>query len=213
MVKILIADDHKIVIDGLRSILEQFDEYLIVGEATNGNEVLEQMQIKPFDLAILDINMPILDGIETTKILMEKHPGVKILILSMYKNPSFIKRLVSAGAHGFILKNTSKNELIKAITCIMQDKNYYGEEVTQTLLNSFRDQEKNIIKITDREQEVLQLLADGMKTSEIAEMLFISSHTVESHRKNLLSKFYVNNTPSLLNKAINMGIINFGDNF
>lgn len=209
MIKVLLADDHQIIIDGLRFILDQEETVEVVGEASDGREVLDKLKNREVDIVILDINMPVLDGIDTMIRIRESHPEVKVLMLTMYNNAEFIKKLNQAGADGFILKNTGKEELMTALNTLSEGKTYYGQEVTKTLLDSQnKSKQPDKIELTKREKEVLGLLADGLTTSEISEKLFISTHTVESHRKNLLSKFRVKNTTGLVKFAYQNGILN-----
>lgn len=208
MIKVLLADDHQIIIDGLRYILDQEETVEVVGEASNGQEVLDKLKNRKVDIVILDINMPILDGIDTMIKIRQSYPDIKVLMLTMYNNAEFVKKLNQAGADGFILKNTGKEELMSALNSLTEGKTYYGQEVTKTLLDSQNtSSQPQKVELTKREKEVLNLLADGFTTIEISEKLFISTHTVESHRKNLLSKFRIKNTTGLVKHAFQNGII------
>lgn len=208
MIKVLIADDHQIVIDGLRSILDMEETVEVVAEASDGMEVLDKLKNETVDIVILDINMPVMDGIETAIKIRELYPNLKVLILTMYNNAEFIKRLNLAGADGFILKNTGREELMSALMAINGGKTYYGQEVTKTLLDSENTSDRSgKVQLTKREKEVLKLLADGMTTLEISQRLFISTHTVESHRKNLLSKYQTKNTAGLVKYAFQNGLL------
>jgi DNA-binding NarL/FixJ family response regulator len=207
--RILIADDHQIVIDGLKAILSGEPEINIISECKNGQEVLDYIERHDaIDVTILDINMPVMDGIECASVLKKTHPDLKILILTMHNDPLLIRKMMEVGADGFIFKNTGKKELLTALDMLMRGQTYFGQEVTQTLAKSFtKPKEIQTLQLTRREKEVLKLLFEGFTTPEIAEKLFISSHTVDSHRKNLLSKFGVKNTTSLLREADKMGLI------
>ncbi|MEQ9425329.1 MAG: response regulator transcription factor [Cyclobacteriaceae bacterium] len=208
-IKILIADDHQIIIDGIKSIIEGEGHLELTGQAHTGIEVLEFLRRNKIDLAILDINMPELDGVETTRVIRDKYPDIKILILTMYNKAEFVKNMAEAGAHGFILKNTGRDEMLMAIELLMEGKTYYGQEVTKTLLDSYKKDKNTVeVKLTTRELDVLQLLADGLTTPEIAEKLFISTHTVESHRKNLLSKTGEKTSAGLVRYALDNGLLN-----
>ncbi len=208
-ISILIADDHKIVIDGIKAILESEKSIQIVKECANGAEVLEYLKsYDEADIIILDINMPVMDGIDCARNIKKMNPDQRILILTMYNDPQLIKKMMEVGADGFVLKNTGKKELLHAIDMIMQGKTYFGQEVSKSLANSYkRPLSPQRIQLTRREKEVLKLLFEGMTTLDIANKLFISSHTVDSHRKNLLSKFGAKNTTSLLREAGKMGIV------
>jgi DNA-binding NarL/FixJ family response regulator len=210
MIKILIADDHQMFIDGLRSLLEDSADINVVGEARNGFEVLARCDQLEVDIVIMDINMPEMDGIQATRELLKKHPSIKILGLSMYNDREYISDILKAGALGYILKNTGKESLLNAIRSLQSGTNYLGEEVSKTLLNSFmknRHVSQLIEKLSGREKEVLECIATGRTTHEIAEQLFISKNTVETHRKNLLYKLKARNTAELVNNAYKQRLI------
>ena len=210
--KIVIADDHQIVIDGLKSILDGDESVEIVGEALDGEEALRLARLREPDLMIIDINMPKIDGVEATKKIRDQHPDMKVLILTMYNTANFIKNMAEAGAHGFILKNTGRDELKIAIELLMEGHTYYGQEVTKTLMDSYsKKATENVIKLTNRELEVLKLLADGLTTPEISEKLFIAVYTVETHRKNLLSKCHQKTSAGLVKFAIEMELLSSGN--
>jgi two-component system nitrate/nitrite response regulator NarL len=206
MINIMIADDHKMIIDGLTSMLATEAGVKVTAEASSGRELLEKMQYSPVDIILMDINMPELDGIEATRKVKAKYPAVRILVISMYNNPEFIRSLLEAGASGYILKNTGKDELMEAIRQVHAGHNYYGKEVTKVMMESLRGSSPNSnFSLTNREKEVLKLIVEECTTSEIAERLFISTHTVETHRKNLLSKLNLKNTAGLVKYAIEKG--------
>jgi len=210
MINILIADDHQMFIDGLRSLLEDSQDIRVVGEARNGTEVLARCGEQAVDIVIMDINMPEMDGIQATRELLRKHPAMKILGLSMYNDREYISDILKAGAMGYILKNTGKQTLLSAIHTLQSGSNYLGEEVSKTLLNSFmkNPQVSHMIeKLSGREKEVLECIATGRTTHEIAEQLFISKNTVETHRKNLLYKLKARNTAELVNNAYKQRLI------
>lgn len=193
-VKVVIADDHQIVIDGLKSLLNQEESIEIVGEAQNGQEILSILEKTEVDLAVLDIEMPLLSGIETTKIIKEKYSNVKVLILSMYNTEKFVRSVIEIGADGYILKNKGKEELVLAIKYIVNGEEYFGREVEKIFRTSQRkkDDESKNIKLTKREIEVLKLIAMGKTTPIISEELHIAHSTVETHRRNLIEKTGVN---------------------
>ncbi len=210
MTKILIADDHQMFIDGLRSLLEGSENISVVGEARNGQQVLEVCDDREVHIVIMDINMPVMDGIQATRELLKKNPSIKILALSMYNDKEYISDILKAGALGYILKNTGKEKLLTAIDTIQSGGNYLGEEVSKTLINSFIRNprlEQIIEKLSGREKEVLDCIASGLTTPEIAEQLFISKNTVETHRKNLLYKLKARNTAELVNNAYKQRLI------
>lgn len=210
MIKVLIADDHQMFIDGLRSLLEGSEDISVVGEAGNGQRVIELCEHQAVDIVIMDINMPEMDGIQATRELLRKHPNIKVLGLSMFNDREYISDILKAGARGYILKNTGKETLLNAIRSLQSGGNFLAEEVSKTLLNSFI---KNpgfgqvVEKLSDREKEVLGCIASGLTTHEIAEQLFISKNTVETHRKNLLYKLKARNTAELVNNAYKQKLI------
>ncbi|WP_143960845.1 response regulator [Litoribacter populi] len=203
MIKVLVADDHQMFIDGIKSMLEASEKIEVVAEAMNGKQVLTLCENQEVDLVIMDISMPELDGLETSKQLLKIQPEIKILGLSMHNDRNFISDMLKTGAHGYILKNTGKQNLITAIESIYAGETFLGEEVQQTLLNSFMKKSKSlqVEKLSSREQEVLESIATGLTTQEIADLLFISKNTVETHRKNLLFKLKAKNTAELVNNA------------
>lgn len=189
-VKVIIADDHQIVIDGLKSLLVQEENIEVVGQALNGKEVLTILEKKEVDIVVLDIEMPLLSGIETTKIIKEKYPNIKVLILSMYNTEKFVHNVIEIGADGYILKNKGKEELVLAIKYISEGDEFFGREVEKTFRMSQKkknDEAKNV-KLTKREIDVLKLIAIGNTTPIISEKLFIAHSTVETHRRNLIEK-------------------------
>ena len=210
MIKVLIADDHQMFIDGLRSLLEDASDICVVGGVRNGLEVLECCEQHDVDIVIMDINMPEMDGIQATRELLKKHRSVKILGLSMYNDREYIADILRAGASGYILKNTGKESLLNAIYSLQAGSNYLGDEVSKTLLNGFMKSpsvSQMIEKLSGREKEVLECIATGSTTHEIAEQLFISKNTVETHRKNLLYKLKARNTAELVNNAYKQRLI------
>lgn len=204
MTRILIADDHQMFVDGLKSLLEDERELCVVGEAKDGLEVLQICDSELVDIVIMDINMPVMDGIQTTKELLKKHPAIKILGLSMYDDRDYIADILKAGALGYVLKNTGKENLLHAISTLQSGSTYLSEEIRKTLLSSFIKNVPNehaMEKLSDREKEVLDCIASGLTTHSIGEKLFISKNTVETHRKNLLFKLKARNTAELVNNA------------
>jgi DNA-binding NarL/FixJ family response regulator len=153
--------------------------------------------------------MPEMNGVETTRTIRRDFPTVKTLILSMYDTPEFIRNVVNAGASGYILKNTSKNDLLAAIRTVSHGEKYYASDVVSVVMDSMQKNHSNNLnmEITEREKDVLRLIADGLTTNEIADKLFISAHTVNTHRKNLLSKLDLKNTASLVRYALDQGIV------
>ncbi|GAA3774294.1 response regulator transcription factor [Flavobacterium ginsengiterrae] len=209
-INLLIADDHTMFLQGIISLLEQEPNITIVDKAVNGNEALEIIKKGVVDFIILDVSMPEMDGIELSKILKKQHPNVKILIVSTHSNVMIVSRLIRIGVNGYLLKNAEKEELLKAINTIASGENYFAEELEEKhLTNSSRieKQVSNLTELSSREKEILVLIAHEYNTAEIAEKTFISLNTVNTHRRNLLSKLNAKNTAGLVKYAVENGLV------
>ncbi|GAA4833074.1 response regulator transcription factor [Algivirga pacifica] len=209
-IKVLIADDHKMFIQGIRSLLAEEEHIEVVGEAHNGKEALQFLQETLVDVLILDISMPDMDGIEVTEQVVKLHPSVKILGLSMHGEKRFIANMMKKGAHGYVLKNTEKEELVEAIETVNKGESYLSDEASKVLLSTFIMQNRREYlndTLSEREIGVLKEIANGYTTYQIAERLFITKNTVETHRKNLLLKLKAKNTAELVQIAFKQGII------
>ena len=208
MIQLLIADDHQVLLDGFVSIFDAVDQIKVVDTATNGREVLEKLHGTEVDIALLDINMPELNGVETCKQISRRYADTKVIALSMYDNPSYVKRMIKHGAMGYLLKNDTAQEIIKAIETVHEGERYFSSQL-KNILNSFEPEHRTHYEaqISSRELEVLQLIAEGFTDQQIADQLFISIHTVNSHRKKLLLKFDARNTAELVKKTLEKGII------
>ena len=212
MIKLLIADDHKMLRDGINAMIANSNEIEIVGEASNGIEVLKLLEVIEADVLLLDINMPHMDGVETCKRVNKLYPFVNILALTMYNEGAMISKIVKQGAKGYILKNTGKEKLVEAIKAVYNGQNFFSDQVKDTLIMSMSPDKKSnsggfIPKLTKREKEIINLIVNEFTTSEIAEKLFISEKTVETHRKNLLQKLNVRNTAGLVRMAIEKNLL------
>lgn len=203
-IKILIADDHRILLDGLVTMLQDAPNIEVVSTAVNGEEVLLKLPSYYVDVLLMDIQMPVLDGYETAKIVTEKFPDTKILILSMHSERIFIERLYSTGISGYLLKSAGKDEIIQAIEKVAAGEKYFSTEVTTAILSQNRDKMATITtsQLTKREREIIQLIASGLSNPAIAEQLFLSTDTVKTHRKNIMRKLDVNNTAQLVKYAL-----------
>ncbi len=208
-IKVLLTDDHQIIIDGLKSLLKNSDEIVVAAEANNGREALRILELLSIDVVLMDIDMPVLNGIETLKEIRKQFRNVKVIILSMHNEAGMIKSLMDIGANGYLLKSCSQDELIGAIKKVSTGQNYFSTDVTLALLNTSgtsNPEQKNEI-LTDRETEILKLIAAGFSNKEIGDQLFISHRTVDTHRTNLMKKLDVNNIAGLISYAIRNGII------
>lgn len=214
-INVFVVDDHQIFLDGIVSLLTDEPDIRISGTAHNGKQALEKIKTSKTDVVLMDINMPVMDGIEATKHLRQSNPDIRILMLTMYNEPRFIKESLEIGAKGYVLKNISKDDLVKAIHTVYQDKPYLDNEAQEKLINAIsskeeedtRDYDELAAQITQRELEILQLIALGLTSQDIANKLFISKNTVETHRKNMLAKLNVNNTAALLKIAYKKGLV------
>lgn len=212
MIKILLVDDHKIFTAGIASLLLHETDFEVIGECQNALQVKQFLQIKVIDVVLLDINLGEDSGLDICKYITEHHPSAKVLAMSMYNDESFITRMIKNGALGYILKNTGAEELLKAIRMVFAGKNYQSNEVLEIImrgLNRQKQQEKSLydLRFTRREKEILDLIAKGKTTRQMAAELFISEKTIETHRSNLLSKFEVKNVVSLLKIAMEYGYV------
>jgi len=215
MIRVFLVDDHPIVRDGIRSLLEREPALQVVGTAGNGQELLDQLLTVPADLVLMDVNMPVLDGYATALRLREEYPDVRVLALSMQAEELYIGRLLEAGARGYLLKSAGKEEILHAIRQVMDDKLFLCSEIGLAMLHKVlhwngggaaETPKKNDL-LSKREMEVLQLIAEGLTNAEIADRLFTSKRTVETHRQNLLEKTQAKNTAALVKMALSDGLI------
>lgn len=209
MLRIAIADDHAMFVDGIESILSSEVNIQVVDKCFDGASVFAMLKKRAIDVILLDINLPDISGIEVAKRLYTEFPDVKVIALSMYNEESIVSEMLKNGAQGYILKNTGRAELVQAIETVASGQTYFSKEVTETIMGSLlkKNSPKKssmflVPKLSRREKEVLALICKEFTTPEIAEKLFISMKTVESHRANLISKLNVRNTAGLVKAAI-----------
>ena len=202
-INILLADDHTIVLEGLKEVLNHEDDLEVVGLANNGSEVLEFVRQHDVDVIVMDINMPVLDGLNCSKQLKKEHPEIKIIILTMYPQKSFTEEIIKIGIDGCLLKNNSGEELVNAIHRVMSGRNYYD------LIKTFNSEDEEVVqhKLSEREIDIIKGLAEGLTSPQIADKLCISEHTVRTHRKNILRKTNIANTTLLVQFAIEQQLI------
>lgn len=209
--KLVVADDHKMFLDGLLSIISHESDYEIVYTANNGFDLKKYLDINTadqIDLAILDINMPKMDGIALNKHIKEHHPRIKTLVVSMLSDPKKIYELTQAEVNGYIPKNAKKEELLKAIDTILKGANYFADSIKEAYTKSIFEQKQNSeITLSKREKEILELIAKEYTTQEIAESLFLSKYTIEGYRTSLISKLGVKNVVGLAKYAIKLGLV------
>lgn len=209
MIKILIVDDHKMFVQGLESILSKEEDIEIVHRCHEGKEVFNMELLDRVNIILLDINLPDISGIEICQRILKLKDHIKILVLSMHDEESYITEVLKSGALGYVLKNTGRKELVTAIRTVASGRTYFSEDITNTIMNGLisnnkkaKPAEKQVPKITRREKEVLDLIMDENTNQEIAGKLFISLKTVEAHRSNLLSKLNARNTAGMVKRAI-----------
>ena len=211
-IKIITVDDHKIIRDGLRSLLLGNSEIKIIGEAGHGYQLFDLLKEKQPDVIVLDIALPKISGIEIAKIISKDYPQIKILILTANTDEHTFISSVKAGVKGFLPKDTSKEEFIEAVKTVYTGKHYFGKNISETLFKTLSDSllnsnEKNDKKLSSREIEIIRLFALGHSYKEIAETLYISTRTVETHKNNILKKLNLKNTIDLVKYAIKERII------
>ena len=211
-VKIVLVDDHSVVKNGLKLLLGEMTNISIVGEASDGEEALEMINKQAPDVLITDIAMPKMSGIELTRLLRESHPDVKVIVLSMYDDEEYVIRAIEAGAMGYLPKYADEDEIVTAINSVINGDTYYSKRVAEimakTLLrkrhNPFGDENESL---TDREIEVLKLIVEGLSNKLIADKLYVSVRTVDTHRSNIMKKVKTKNTAELVMYAVKNKLI------
>jgi len=210
-IKVLLADDHQIMLDGLKAIFAKDKELSIVGTASNGLEVLEFLKKEPVDVLLLDLQMPVMDGLETTMHVKKSYPEIKVIMLTTNDEGSIITSLFKIGANGYLLKNASKEYLIQGIKDAHEGKKVISSHLTAKMIESLTEEPKpkegSIPMITKREIEVIKLIAKEHTTQEIADLLFVSTNTVVTHKRNLFVKMDVKNSVGMIKKAVDWGLI------
>jgi two-component system response regulator NreC len=213
LIRIILADDHAAMRHGLRLVLEQQADFEVVGEVSDGREAVALAEnLKP-DVAVLDITMPNLNGIEAARQITARQPGVSIVVLSMHADESFVLRALKAGSRGYVLKESAEGDLISAIRLVSEGKSFFSPTVSRMLVQDYvrqmqdKDVEDSYELLTSRERELLQLVAEGKSNKDVANMLNLSVYTVETHRSNILSKLNLHSVPELILYAVRKGVI------
>jgi two-component system nitrate/nitrite response regulator NarL len=207
-INVLIVDDHQIVIDGLKALLSDYDGVSMKGEARNGREALDMLDVLKVDVILLDLDMPVMGGVDFMKELAKSKHDVKVIVLTMHDEKAMIRTLLELGAHGYLLKNSSRDELIQAIEGVIQGEQHLSEEVHTMLLTPDKDlRSGKLAELTEREVEILKCVAEGLSNKEIGDKLFISPRTVDTHRTNVMQKLELHNVAGMVRFAIRNGLL------
>lgn len=212
-VRILLGDDHTLMRQGLRKILECEQDWEVVAETSDGRDAVAQAGLAQPDIAILDIGMPLLNGIEATRQIVRRFPNVRVLILSMHSAEEYIVQALKAGACGYLLKDAADIDLIRAVAAVATGKSFFSPAVSKVMLDDYLRTlaERGIVdrfeSLSEREREIFQLVAEGHTSKEIADRLFISATTVETHRTHILQKLDIHNMAELVLYAVRRGVI------
>ncbi|MDQ8003458.1 MAG: response regulator transcription factor [Pedobacter sp.] len=209
MIKIAIADDHQLILNGLKAILNESTEIDIIFTVTNGQQLLQQLEIEVPKLLLLDIELPDSNGIDLCKAVKDKYPDIKIIALTNHEETVYVRKMMKSGADGYLLKGTDQVTLIKAITTVAKGEQFIDESIKKNILQETISGKKSasLLKLTKRENEILSLIANEYSNQEIADKLFLSIRTVESHRLSLSQKLNVKNTVGLVKEAYLRGLI------
>ncbi len=211
MTTIVVADDHKIVREGLVRLLEEREDFSVIGEASDGEEAVQMVLDKKPDVVIMDIWMPRLGGIDATRRIGKKGSNCKVLVLSMHENRTYVEEVLRAGAAGYIVKNSAPEDLMEAIDAVCAGASYLSPAITQQVVDAISrpgdTAPTGISILTGREREVLQLIAEGLSSKEIAQMLGVSLKTIDSHRSNLMEKLDIHKVSGLVRFAIRAGLV------
>lgn len=213
-VEIIVADDHHLVRSGIIKILNEHDPFEVISEAENGKEAIEKCEILKPDVLLLDLDMPVLNGLDAVPIIKKKMPNQKVGILTMHKEKFLVEKLIKLGVEGYLYKSSEPEDLIYGVSKIASGKRFYTSEVTEKLVISeptFKQTSKEqmvlVAQLSDREKEILKLIAEGFSNTVIGEKLFISARTVDTHRANIMKKVEVKNLAGLIRFAIASGLI------
>ena len=207
-IKIAIVDDHQLFRDGIHSLLSKNDDFEILISSENGKDFFDKLKSGNLpEIVLLDLTMPEMNGFEVLIKLKKKYPNIKAIAISMHDDGNYIMQSIRAGAYGYLLKNADEEELLKAIDTVLNGNKYFNQEISQKMINIMSLEGVSPKKLSPKEMEILKLIAEGHTTKEIAQNLFISTRTVETHRNNMMKKLEVKNTPELINKASQLKLL------
>lgn len=213
MIRIVLADDHAVVRGGLRALLQQQEDFQVVGEASDGREAVTLANSLHPDVIVMDLSMPILNGTEASRQITGQHPEIAIIVLTMHSDEAYVLRALKAGARGYLLKESAEADLIAAIRAVQNGKAFFSPEVSRVLVQDYvrqlqdRDIEDSYELLTPREREILQLIAEGKSNKDVANLLNLSVYTVETHRGNIMEKLGLHTVPELILYAVRKGVI------
>ena len=208
-IKVLVVDDHAIMRDGIRALIDIYDDIEIVGEASEGKEAIEKARELAPDVVVMDLAMPGMDGLEATRRISKRNPAVKVLVLTQYDNKEYILSSIKAGAAGYVPKRALGSELISAIRAVNQGESFLYPSAASAVIEDYRRQteEEPYDRLTEREREILKLIAEGRTSREVADMLYISLKTVLNHRAKIMEKLDLHNRTELIKYAMRRGLV------
>jgi two-component system, NarL family, response regulator NreC len=212
-VRILLADDHTLVRQGIRKVLEERPDWSVVAEASDGREAVRLAEQHTPDVAILDVAMPLLNGIEATRQITKRVPATRVLVLSMHSDEAYVTQILAAGATGYLLKDSADTDLMQAITAVSAGKSFFSPAIARLMLDDYVRQlaERGIVdryeSLSEREREIFQLIAEGHTNKEIASLLCVSPSTVETHRGHIMEKLDLHSTAEIVLYAVRRGVI------
>lgn len=206
-IRLILVDDHQIVLDGLKALLDDLDGFDCVATAENGQKALDLLQVFEVDVVLMDIDMPVMNGMEATRRIKKHHPKVKVISLTQHSERGMVRQLLDCGSDGYLLKNIAQDELADAIRKVNNGENVFSSEVALSLAGKAVEKNSNGVEVelTERELEILALIAEGLSSKQIGEKLFISPRTVDTHRTNLMNKLEIHNIAGLIRFAFKNG--------
>lgn len=206
-IRILLVDDHQIVLDGVKALLDDLDGFDCVATADNGQKAIDLLKVFDVDVVLMDIDMPVMNGMEATKIIKKEFSEIKVISLTQHSERGMVKQLLSCGSDGYLLKNIAQDDLAEAIRKVVAGESVFSEEVSLSLAGKALEKNANGVEVelTEREIEILTLIAEGLSSKQIGEQLFISPRTVDTHRTNLMNKLDIHNIAGLIRFALKNG--------